>query len=98
METMTISNEPEIRGYGAWIDSSEPNARRIMVIGDREEQPWIRSGAGPVKVFRESRFAAEWPANAADNAAAHIWISNEVTVQMPEIVAASVTRESPAES
>jgi hypothetical protein len=94
-QIMSISNEPEIRGYGDLIASLPKDSRLIMVIGDREESPWLRSSANPeVKVFCESQFAAEWHEHAADNANAHIWISAAVTLDMPPIDAASITRES----
>ena len=93
--TMSISNEPSVRGYGAIIESLPEGSRLIMVIGDHEEMPWIRAGSGPeIKVFNESRFAIEWPEHAADNAPAHVWISKHVNARLPEIKAASVTRES----
>jgi hypothetical protein len=80
-ETMSISNEPEKRGYGELIESLPKGSRLIMVIGENEEQPWIRAGVNPeIKVFGETQFAAEWPAHAAENADAHIWISAAVDV------------------
>ena len=93
--TMSISNEPSMRGYGAIIESLPEGSRMIMVIGDHEEMPWIRAGvSAEIKVFNESRFAIEWPEHAADNATAHVWISKAVNTRLPEIKAASVTRES----
>jgi hypothetical protein len=94
-QVMSISNEPEVRGYGDLIASLPKDSRLIMIIGDREEPPWLLSSANPeVKVFCESQFLAEWPAHSAENAHAHIWISAavDITPLLP-LGGASITYE-----
>ena len=93
--TMSISNEPSVRGYGTLIESLPADSRLIMVIGDHEEMPWIRAGSGPeIKVFNETRPATQSPEHAADNATAPAWIPTHAHARLPEIKAASVTHES----
>jgi hypothetical protein len=79
----------------AFLTPFNTDDRVIIVVGENEPMPWIRSGINPqVKVIREGQFATEWPEHAASNAGTHIYISAAVETALPLLHhAASITNE-----